>query len=206
MKSKLAGVTVVLVFLVNSMCAQEIVEQYCYLGQAEASAWVPQLHYQSPKNWYVEGRYNYEGLNAFSLYVGKAFLWEGDFSYSVTPLLGGVVGGFKGGSAGLNLSADYKGFFLSSQSQYSFCVNEENVDFLFAWSEMGYRVLDWFYFGVSTQYNYLCQTKDRWIDPGAMVGIEIGKWTFPIYGFSPKDSNPYFVVGVNFNLGIHQDK
>jgi hypothetical protein len=179
--------------------AQIAVEQYNYCGADRSLMWNPIVRYQSPGDWYAEMRYNYEDNHTFSLYTGRTFAHEGDrLAYSVTPLVGGVVGKFKGGSIGLNLTLDYNNLFFESQSQYSFGVDGESLDFLFAWSDVGYQVRPWLFGGISVQNTYLCQDESSLVEPGIFLGVELGAWSFPIYTFAPPAGDPFFVVGINF--------
>ena len=179
--------------------AQVSVEQYHYVGAGQPLMWCPIVHYRSPTDWYAEMRYNYEDNRTLSLYTGRTFAHEGGrLSYSATPLVGGVVGRFKGGSVGLNLTLDFNNLFFESQSQYSFGVDGESPDFLFAWSEVGYQMRPWLFGGVSAQNTYLCQDESQLLDPGIFLGVELGAWSFPVYAFAPRSGDPFFVVGINF--------
>jgi hypothetical protein len=179
--------------------AQVSLDQYYYFGADQTLMWAPIARYQSPGDWHAEMRYNYEDNRTLSLYAGKTFAREGSrLSYSITPLIGGVVGKFKGGSMGLNLTLNYNNLFFESQSQYSFDLNGESMDFLYAWSEVGYQMRPWLFGGVSAQNTYLCQDESRLFNPGIFLGVELGAWSFPLYSFASADGDPYFVLGINF--------
>ena len=192
-------ILLVLLVAVKPAEAQISVEQYTYFRASQSPMWNPIVHYRSPGDWYAEMRYNYEDSRTLSLYTGRTFAHEGDrLSYSATPLVGGVIGKFRGGSMGLNLTLDFKNLFFESQSQYSFGVNGESLDFLFAWSDVGYQVRPWLFGGISAQNTYLCQDKSSLLEPGIFLGVELGAWSFPIYTFAPPAGDPFFVVGINF--------
>jgi hypothetical protein len=192
---------IILLLSAMKLTAQGSFEQYCYVEKDKASVWVPILHYQSKKGWYAEGRYNYESVNTFSLYAGKKFSRQSKLSTSVTPLLGAVVGNFKGVSAGLNITLDYRKFFFDSQSQYTISSNSDNLDFFFSWSELTYQPFQWIYFGLSTQHTYYSAVDETSFESGAVTGFHLGKWTFPVYCFNITDNERYFVLGVNLDLG-----
>lgn len=183
--------------------AQVSVEQYYYLEKDKALLWGPIVHYQSASNWYAEARYNYEASNSVSLYTGRTFSHEGNLSYSATPMVGGVAGDYKGMSMGLNMAVDYKSVFFSSQSQYTMGMGDEDEDFVFAWSELGYQVCSWLYGGVSAQHTYERLTGVVF-EPGIFLGVEVGRWSFPVYGFASGDNNSFFVVGINLDLGSNE--
>ena len=192
---------VFLLLVAKNSYAQEGVEQYCYVGSDGTFTWVPMIHFIGKENWYTEARYNYEEMNTGSLYTGKMFLNEGKkLSYSVTPMVGVVIGKFKGGSAGLNLTLDYNDFFFSSQSQYTFSVKDKEANFLFSWVEAGYQPRPWIYVGLSIQHTYYGQLNTGLFEQGVVVGLSIGKLTFPFYGFNPLSDSRYFVLGINMDI------
>jgi hypothetical protein len=191
-----------LLLLARHVRAQVSIEQYHYFGTEQPLVWAPIVHYQNPGNWYAEIRYNYEDNRTLSLYTGRTFAHDGRrLSYSVTPLVGGVVGKFKGGSAGLNLELDFMNLFFESQSQYSFGLDGESADFIFSWSELGYRLQPWLFGGLSAQHTFLYQDESNLLEPGIFLGVEFGAWTFPLYSFASPGSDPLFVLGINFNPG-----
>jgi len=191
-----------LLLLAKHVRAQVSVEQYSYFGAEQPLTWVPIVHYQSPGNWHTEMRYNYEDNRTMSLYTGRTFAHDGNrLSYAITPMVGGVVGEFKGGSMGLNLEVNYTNLFFESQSQYSFGLDGESLDFIYAWSDLGYQMRPWLYGGVSAQHTYYCRDKSNEIDPGLFLGVEFGAWSFPLYGLASSDNGLVFVLGVNFSPG-----
>jgi hypothetical protein len=80
------------------------------------------------------------------------------------------------------------------------------MDFFFSWSEMGYKLRPWVYIGLSAQQNYVRQDDQFSFDPGVVVGFEIRKWTFPIYGYNINHDQRYFVFGINIELGSEPTK
>jgi hypothetical protein len=186
----------------TNLLAQVGFEQYFYVTDKKMVTLVPVLDYQADNHMYVEGRYNYEELNTFSLYLGRTFSVSRKVSYSVTPMLGGVIGKFKGGSAGINAAAEYRKIFFSSQSQYTCSFNESNNDFFFAWSDLGYQPLKWLYVGLSTQQTYLPHSRSLIAESGVLLGFLVKKWTFPLYSFSPFGNDTYFVLGINYSVGL----
>jgi hypothetical protein len=195
MKNKLWFIAL-LICLETSAQVNGSFEHIYYFEPAGGFSMGPIAKLYLKKNWYAEARYNYEALKTFSFYAGKAFSRQAVFSYTIVPMFGGVVGRFKGGSAGLNIDLGYKRFFLSSQSQYTFSSNGENKDFFFSWSEAGYQPLKWLYTGLSMQPTYYPQTKQKELNPGVVVGFCYRSWTFPVYVFNPSASNTTFVLSI----------
>jgi hypothetical protein len=195
MKTKLL---IIALFLLTEVHAQVhgTVEQIYYLDAGGKFSIGPIVGLQNGKNWYAEVRYNYEEMKTFSFYAGKVFARKSEFSYSIVPIFGGVVGRYKGGSAGLNLELDYKGFFFASQSQYTISAEDEIENFFFSWSELGYQPLKWLYGGVAMQPTYYPHTKNNSLSPGFMIGFSFGKWSIPFYMFSAFDDNRAFVCSI----------
>ncbi|MEP7257984.1 MAG: hypothetical protein ABI687_06345, partial [Flavitalea sp.] len=99
-------------------------EQYYYLKAGDNASIVPMAHYNFSNKWYGEARYNYDEEQTFSLYAGRTFSGKSAFSYSATPMLGGLIGRMNGGSLGLNMDMDFENIFFSTQSQYSFSMEQ----------------------------------------------------------------------------------
>src|SRR5688572_7405401 len=117
MKSRFSFITTLFLLHTIFVLAQSGFEQYCYWQKNKPMTIVPIVRFQNNKKWYGEARFNYEELGSFSLHVGKNFHKErGHFSYSLTPIVGGVVGKYDGLSLGLLTSAKFHDLFFSSQS------------------------------------------------------------------------------------------
>jgi hypothetical protein len=178
-------------------------EEYYYSSGSGISALVSKAYYQDSRHWYGEVRYNYEEEQTFSLYAGKTFSREDSLSYSFTPLAGIVVGKFRGGSIGMNMTLERKNFIFSSVLQYTASVENKKGNFLFSWSELGYQATSYFYAGLTLQQTCLYQTACKW-EPGIQVSISYRKWVFPVYAFSPMDDKRYFVLGITREWEHHK--
>jgi len=172
-------------------------DQYHLMGHQQPYLFMPVIHYRNAHNWYAEARYNYEDLQTVSLFLGKAFTGDKEFSYSLVPMFGASVGRFTGLSAGLNVDLEYNKFYFSTQSQYSLSTKQPKEYFLYSWSEAGYQPLNWLYAGVSVQQTHDRYTGDQ-VQPGLLVGFSFSRFTLPVYAFDPLSASPYFIVGVSF--------
>ena len=170
-------------------------EQYFYADKSGLQVVVPIVYFQNKKNWYIESHVNYEQLNSFSTYVGKTFSGNKAVSYSITPMIGGVVGALKGGVLGTNSEMKYKKFAFSSQSQYIFSFENRHVDFLYSWMELGYQVVGPALIGISIQHTMYSATNAR-LETGLLIRFSVKKWVFPMYCFSPASDNRYVILGV----------
>jgi hypothetical protein len=171
-------------------------EQIYYYDEHGGFAMGPVAQFQTKKNWAAEARYNYEEARTVSFYVGRVYEHQGRFSYSITPLFGGVIGRFNGGSTGVNMDIEYNNFYFSSQSQYTFSIEDEMDNFYFSWSELGYQPLHWFYGGIVIQETYFPQVREHITHPGIVVGFCYKSWTLPIYGFRTGKSSNGFICSI----------
>jgi hypothetical protein len=189
----------------QSLTAQSkwLLETYYYKGK-DISAVVPMLHVETKDNWYAEFRYNYEDKKTFSLYAGKIFTGGKALEYTITPLLGYSVGRFNGLSFATNAEAEWKDFFISTQTQYSLSVKTKEESFFFTWSEAGYEISPHFFTGLAIQYTRLSGQND--FEPGLLAGLSFKNISFPCYVFGPFHRDRYFVLGLNYELNLTKKK
>jgi hypothetical protein len=194
-----------IIFIIQFLFLQQVTQaqsrlgfdQYSYVGTGQLNTLVPVAHYESNNKWYAEARYNYDEFQTFSLYAGKTFSRQNIFSYSFTPMVGGMTGKLNGGSVGLNTELSYKKFIFSSQSQYTVSAASQSSNFFFSWTDLYYQPLNWVYTGVTLQHTRFYKT-DAKLEPGVLIGFSFDHWSFPLYSFTPYANERYFVVGVNW--------
>lgn len=184
------------------------IEMIHYFRPSESFSMGPIVKLKNKRHWYIEGRYNYEERQTVSLYFGKSYSRQSKFSYTIVPIVGGVVGRFKGGSIGVNMELSYQHFYLSSQSQYTASSSREAQDFFFSWTELGYEITPWCFAGLSMQPTYYTQSRrNSAVSPGVVAGIVWGKWTIPFYVFEPLvPSKAMFVCSVIRDIKILNKK
>lgn len=171
-------------------------EQYYYMGEKQAFTFVPVVYFETNKNWYIEGRYNYEADKTMSVYAGKTFEKKSVVSYSASPVAGVVFGKFNGGSVGVNSEADYKKYSFSSQLQYTFSIKDKTENFLYSWSDLSYQASCNIYTGFSVQQTNLYREQCK-LEKGIFVKASFNKWSVPLYIFSPATKERYFILGLN---------
>lgn len=173
--------------------AKSGVENYNLLGQNNEYVWMPVVHYQTKKGMYAELRYNYEDMKTLSLYAGKTFVGGSVFKYSLTPMGGYCIGKFNGLSFAANAEAEWKDFYLSTQTQYSVATKRDMTNFFFSWTEVGYNVFRNFFTGLAVQYTRQQGVND--IQPGLVAGLNFKNISIPFYLFSPFRPGRYVVLG-----------
>jgi hypothetical protein len=181
------------------------IEQYNYFNNSGMSTIMPVVHIENKTGWHSEIRYNYEELKTFSLYAGKSFSHNGFMSWSITPMVGVLIGNLKGGSAAINIDMEYRKLFLSSLPEFVVTMDGVNRDFFYNWSELGYNIGKWIYAGISLQQTITGTDKET--QTGVMTGFRIKKFTFPVYFFNLLKQTQYFILGINWewNKTINQN-
>ena len=180
-------------------------ENYYSMGTAAPLTIMPVASYQTANGFYAEGRYNYEDLNTVSVYLGRTFSNEAKVSYSISPIVGAVIGQFNGGSVGANISLGYKDFFLYSQPQYTFAAENSINNYIYSWTDISYSPLNWLSLGVSLQHTKPKKTKG-FVESGFVIEAAYQRFTFPVYIFNPLQSNRTFTFGANFELNFRKKK
>lgn len=172
-------------------------EQYYYVRAKQLPEQVLVAHYESPRSWYTEARYNYEDMKTASLYGGKVFKQDGKISWSMIPMGGIVLGNFKGASAGINGKLETGRVFFNVQSQYTRSFSAGANDFYFSWSEAGFQATKKIFVGLSVQHTQLMNSKGG-IESGCFTGMTLGNWALSIYSFNPADIRRYFIAGLSW--------
>jgi hypothetical protein len=151
-------------------------------------------------NLHLEARYNYEDRETFSGWVGYNFSGGDDeFSYTFTPMLGGVVGLSKGISPGLELTLTYKKFELYSEMENLFDLKDNENNFYYNWADLTYSPTDWFWFGISGQRTRLYQT-DLEIQRGLQVGVGLKHFELNTYVYNIGYDDTFAVITLSANF------
>ena len=156
--------------------------------------------YQVNKDWlHLEARYYYEDENTFSAWFGYNFTGGNKFEYTITPMIGGILGNTDGIAPGLELDFCFFGFEFYSESEYIFDFDGKEEYFYYNWTDFTYSPLDWLWFGLSIQRTKLYET-----DLEIQRGLELGggyRWiglTGYIYNLGWDE--PYGIITLSVNL------
>jgi hypothetical protein len=148
---------------------------------------------------HLEARYNYEDLKTFSAWVGYNFTGGNDFTYFITPMVGGVAGNTNGFAPGLEFTFGYKGFELYNESEYMVDADSKENNFLYTWTDFSYSPTDWLWFGLSAQSTrmYQCETE---YEGGFLLGTGFKNIELTGYLYNPGKDNHYglLVLSINF--------
>jgi hypothetical protein len=146
---------------------------------------------------HLEARYNYEDRETFSAWVGYNFSGGNKLEYTITPMVGGVVGLSDGIAPGLEITLGLKRFELYVESEYFFDIEATENNFFYNWTDLTYSATDWLWFGLSAQRTRLYQT-DLDIQRGLLIGGGLGQWELTSYLYNVGFDDPFVLVTLSF--------
>jgi hypothetical protein len=178
-------------------------EEYYYLDRAKPFYMATVASNHAANDWYMEGRYNYDAINAVSAYLGKTFGKKALISYSITPIAGLIGGKFNGGSIGANVAFDCKGLSFSSQSQYTLSVQDRATNYIYSLSDLTYHFGGFLSAGVSLQQTALYRAGATF-EKGILIRTELKRFSFPLYIFNPSTSERHFMFGLIIQWSVEK--
>ena len=146
-----------------------------------------------------EGRYNYESIGARSAFVGWTFSGGEAVTWEVRPLLGGVWGTTRAFAPALEASAAWRQFDFYVEAEYVRDNSERKDSYFYAWSELGFRPVEWLRIGLAAQRTR-AYGGDRDIQRGPFAQATWGPVTVGGFWFNPGSKDQVFVgsIGVAF--------
>ncbi len=147
---------------------------------------------------HLEARYNYEDFHTFSAWVGYNFSGGKKLEYTITPMIGGVIGNSNGVAPGLELTLGLNKFELYSEQEFLFEFSDKTYNFYYNWTDLTYAPKDWIWFGLSGQRTRLYQT-DLEIQRGLLIGGGIKNWEFTGYLYNIGFDEPFYIFTLSFN-------
>jgi len=148
---------------------------------------------------HLEARYNYEDRETFSAWVGYNFSGGRNLEYTITPMIGGVVGLSDGMAPGLEITLNLKRFEFYSESEYYIDFESSENHFLYTWTDITYSPTDWLWFGISGQRTRLYQT-DLDIQRGLLIGGGLKGWELTTYMYNLGFDDPFFLVALSVSF------
>lgn len=141
---------------------------------------------------HLEARYNYEDKETFSGWAGYNFNGGEEFSYVITPMLGGVVGQTKGIAPGMEITLTYKKLEFYTEMENVFDLNESQNNFFYNWSDITYAPKEWLWVGISAQRTRLYET-DLEIQRGIQLGGGLNWWELNAYVYNMGFDEVFFL-------------
>jgi hypothetical protein len=150
--------------------------------------------FKADHDWiHLEGRYNYEDRETFSAWFGYNFSGGKKLEYTITPMVGGVVGLTDGVAAGLEFTLSLGRFELYSESEYLFDVNANENNFYYNWSDLTYAPTDWLWVGISGQRTRLYETELD-IERGLIAGGGWKNYELTSYFYNIGSDDPFVLL------------
>jgi hypothetical protein len=143
---------------------------------------------------HLEARYNYEALDAGSMFAGWKFSGGDKLTYDLSPIIGAVFGAKQGIAPGFEASVVYGITDFYTEAEYVYDTEVRADSFTYAWSELGFSPLEWLRFGLVGQRTQVYKS-NRDIQQGGFVQLVTpAKVTFGLYVFNPDLSADRFAI------------
>jgi hypothetical protein len=148
---------------------------------------------------HLEARYNYESIGARSAFVGWTFSGEETVTWKFTPLLGGAWGTTQAFVPGLEASLAWHDLDFYVEAEYVRDSNERTSSYTYAWSELGYRPVEWLRVGIAGQRTRI-YGGDREFQRGPFAQLTWDHITIGGYWFNLGSNEQVFVglISVTF--------
>ena len=146
---------------------------------------------------HLEARYGYEDRYLGSLWAGYNFSGGSTLKWTLTPMLGVVVGQRTGLAPGLEGSLTYKRLSFSSSAEYVFDVKDHTNNFFYAWPQLTYAPVDWLRVGIAAQHTKLYNSKFT-TDYGPEISVSHKRLYFTTYILNVDNPTVILELGAAF--------
>jgi hypothetical protein len=144
---------------------------------------------------HLEGRYNYEAIDAASTWVGYNLSTGDDLTLDFTAMVGGVFGSTTGVVLGYEGTLSWRKLELYSEGEYLFDVEDPAGNFFYNWSQLSYAPAKWVFFGVVTQRTRVYDT-ERDLNRGPFLGFAYKTVNLTTFVINPDDEEATVIVAV----------
>jgi hypothetical protein len=148
---------------------------------------------------HLEGRYNYEALEAASAWLGYNLSTGSEVVLDFTMMAGGVFGSTTGIALGYEGTLSWKKLELYSEGEYLFDVEDPAGNFFYNWSQLSYAPAAWIFFGVVTQRTRVYDT-GRDLNRGPFVGVAYKAVNLTTFVINPDDAAATVIIA--FEVGF----
>jgi len=148
---------------------------------------------------HLEARVNYESVGARSAFVGWTFSGGDTVTWELTPLAGGAWGDTRAFVPGFEAGVAWQRLDLFVEAEYVRDSGERDDSYFYVWSELGFRPVEWFRFGIAGQRTR-AYDNERDIQRGPFVQFTWNRVTVGGYWFNPGSDEQVFVgsIGATF--------
>lgn len=143
---------------------------------------------------HLEARVDYESVGARSAFVGWTFAGGDEFAWTLRPLAGAAWGTTEAFVPALEASLAWGRLDVYVESEYV-RVRDEGSRYLYAWSELGFRPVQWLRIGLAGQRTR-AYGGDRDFQRGPFAQLSWGRFTVGGFWFNPGAKDQVFVASV----------
>jgi hypothetical protein len=148
---------------------------------------------------HLEARYNYEVHDAGSVFVGWNFSGGESVTFQITPIIGALVGGARGVVPGFEASVAWRMLDAYIEAEYVHDNQNANDRYYYAWSELGWKPVEWLRVGIVGQRTRVVHT-DRDLQRGLFAQVMLGKVTLSGYAFNPDSASRYAIAALGLQF------
>ncbi len=142
---------------------------------------------------HLEGRWNYEAIDAGSAFVGWTFAGGDTVTWEVTPIVGVLFGSGRGVIPGVEASVAWKAFDAYVEAEYVDDRREPGSRYFYAWTEAGWTPVEWLRLGLVGQRTRTVGAGGD-VQLGAFAQVTVQRLTLSLYAFGP-DGGARYVIG-----------
>ena len=148
---------------------------------------------------HLEARYGYEMKDSRSAFAGWTFSGGEEFSWELTPLLGGAWGPLQAIVPGFEASLAWKRLDFYVEAEFVRDRNDSAGSYNYAWSEIGFKAFELLRIGAVGQRTR-AYGGDREFQRGPCAQVAWGKVTVGGFWFNPGSDEQVFVGSIGFTF------
>jgi hypothetical protein len=144
---------------------------------------------------HLEARYGYEAKDSRSAFAGWTFSGGETVTWELTPLIGGAWGTVQAFVPGFEASLAWGKIDFYVEAEFVRDSGDKSDSYNYAWSELGYKPLDWLRLGAVGQRTR-AYGGEREFQRGPFVQVTLGRATLGAFWFNPGSDDQVFVASI----------
>ena len=128
-----------------------------------------------------------------SVFLGWKFSGGDIVTFEITPIAGVLFGAARGAIPGFEASVAYHALDAYIEAEYVHDRENHNDSYYYAWSEIGWKPVDWLRVGLVGQRTHEVQSS-RDLQRGLLAQLIFPKATLGLYVFNPDTGSRYAIV------------
>jgi hypothetical protein len=144
---------------------------------------------------HLEARYGYEAIDSRSAFAGWTFSGGETVTWELTPLVGGAWGTVQAFVPGFEASLAWGKIDFYVEAEFVRDRNGKSDSYNYAWSELGYRPLEWLRIGAVGQRTR-AYGGEREFQRGPFLQVSVGPATLGGFWFNPGSKDQVFVASI----------